>query len=96
MSQIEQLECTVAILVRRIETLERLRKADSLHNADTADALSKVRELGLDGDTLVNAIRIPSRQRLARELRLAGWSGERIGKVMSCSEKTVRRWVDAG
>lgn len=92
MNDVELLQGTVVALTKRLEKLERRLEADDLKNGDTAEALSVMRALNLDGDSMVNMLRVESRKKLVKELRMRGWAFERIARALHCTVQTVRRY----
>lgn len=77
----------------RVEKLERGAVARLAANADDLAAQKAAGELGFDVELFVMTQRRGNRVRMAQVLNQKGWSAERIGRVLRCSEKTIRRWL---
>jgi len=93
-STFDLLEGKVSSLVRRVEALEGLARARAAASGDELEAQITAELIGFSVDVLVLPECIEERQRLARRLRLKGWSFERISRVLGCCEKSVRRWTN--
>lgn len=95
MTWAEGMECKFALLFTRVVKLESLVRSLQASGAGAGEACAVARDVGLDPDILVQPLKIVERRRLGIELRRRGWTFAKISKVMSCQEKSVRRWCAA-